>query len=124
MCGIVGASSARNIVPLLIDGIRRLDKGGVVLGIFDDVDYEEETLQVQPGDVLVVFSDGLSESVNPADEQYEDDRIVACVHQNAGAQPAVILERLLEDVREFCSGAAQPDDLTAMILKFNGPQAV
>jgi sigma-B regulation protein RsbU (phosphoserine phosphatase) len=111
--------------PILVSrgGVRRLEKGGLILGIFAHADYEEETVRLEPGDVLVVFSDGVSESVNPAEEQYDDHRIAACVQRYAGAEAAVILERLLEDVRAFCAGTAQPDDLTAMILKYNGPPA-
>jgi serine phosphatase RsbU (regulator of sigma subunit) len=111
--------------PLVIgrNGVRRLERGGLILGLFPDAVYEEETITLEPGDVIAVFSDGVSESVNRADEQYEEHRIAECVCRHVGADPAVILERLLDDVRAFCEGAAQPDDLTAMILKYQGPPA-
>jgi sigma-B regulation protein RsbU (phosphoserine phosphatase) len=111
--------------PLLVGkkGIRRLEKGGLILGLFPEAVYEEETIQLEPGDVIAVFSDGVSESVNKADEQYEEHRIAACVTQHAAADPSVILERLIADVRAFCAGAPQPDDLTAMIVKYLGPAA-
>jgi serine phosphatase RsbU (regulator of sigma subunit) len=111
--------------PLVVGrtGIRRLERGGLILGLFPDAEYEEETITLEPGDVIAVFSDGVSESVNPAEEQYEEHRIADCVQRNVGAEPAVILERLLDDVRAFCAGAAQPDDLTAMILKYQGLSA-
>lgn len=111
--------------PLLVSRgtVRRLDKGGLVLGIFPDAAYEEETIKLEPDDVIAVFSDGLSESVNRAEEQYEEHRIAACVTKHASETPEVILERLLDDVRAFCEGAPQPDDLTAMILKYQGSPA-
>jgi serine phosphatase RsbU (regulator of sigma subunit) len=111
--------------PLLVSrgGVRRLETGGLVLGIFPDAVYEEETITLEKGDVIAVFSDGLSESVNRAEEQYEEHRIAACVTRHASEAPEIILERLLEDVRAFCEGAPQPDDLTAMILKYQGSPA-
>jgi sigma-B regulation protein RsbU (phosphoserine phosphatase) len=117
--------NAGHNAPLLISRgtVRKLEKGGLILGVFADADYEEETVQLHPGDVIVVFSDGLNESVNPAEEQYEDHRIAECVMKNADATAPVILERLLDDVKTFSQGTAQPDDLTAMILKYNGPPA-
>ena len=120
--GTLTYCNAGHNAPILVSrtGIRRLEKGGLILGIFADADYEEETVQLEPGDVLIVFSDGLNESVNPGDDQYEDRRIAECLQRNAHETPAVILERLLDDVRSFCAGAPQPDDLTAMILKYNG----
>jgi serine phosphatase RsbU (regulator of sigma subunit) len=111
--------------PLVIgrNSVRRLEKGGLILGLFPDAVYEEETVKLEPGDVIAVFSDGVSESVNCKDEQYEEHRIAECVKKNAACEPAVILERLLVDVRTFSEGAPQPDDLTAMILKYQGPPA-
>jgi sigma-B regulation protein RsbU (phosphoserine phosphatase) len=121
--GMLTYCNAGHNPPLIVgtSGVRRLEKGGLILGLFPDAVYEEETVKLEPGDVIAVFSDGVSESVNKADEQYEEHRIAECVRRNADAEPAVILERLLADVRAFCAGAAQPDDLTAMILKYLGP---
>jgi len=111
--------------PLLVNraGVRRLETGGLVLGLFPEAAYEEETIKLERGDVIAVFSDGVSESVNRAEEQYEEHRIAACVTKHADEEPSTILERLLDDVRAFCEGAPQPDDLTAMILKYQGPPA-
>ena len=54
------------------DGIHRLDKGGLILGLFDHVEFEEGTLIMQPGDLLAVFSDGVSETLNPQGEEFGD----------------------------------------------------
>jgi sigma-B regulation protein RsbU (phosphoserine phosphatase) len=53
--------------PLLIGkgGLRRLDRGGLIVGVFEQATFEEETVQLDPGDTLIVFSDGISEALNP-----------------------------------------------------------
>ena len=112
--------------PLVVgeSGVRRLDSGGLVLGLFPQALYEEASVPLTPGDVIVVFSDGVSESVNPEGEQYEEHRIAACVQANLGLPPATILERLVADVRTFSAGTPQPDDWTALILSYRGSVTV
>ena len=67
MCGIVGyVGRDRRAVEVLIDGLRRLETGGLILGLFPHAAYDEETLELQPGDVVVIFSDGVSEAPNSA----------------------------------------------------------
>jgi phosphoserine phosphatase RsbU/P len=109
--------------PLVItgNGVRRLECGGPVLGLLPGVEYEEETVQLDPGDIIVVFSDGVSESMDTTGEQYEDTRIAECVQRCRDLKPAEILERLLADVRKFSDGTPQHDDLTAMIIRYSGP---
>ena len=108
--------------PLLIGPrrTRRLDCGGMVLGIFSTATYEEEALQIEPGELIVAFSDGVSESFNEAGDQFEESRIEACVRQHLDAPPAEILEHLLADVRSFSEGTPQQDDVTALILRYTG----
>jgi serine phosphatase RsbU (regulator of sigma subunit) len=108
--------------PLLIKRYetRRLEQGGTVLGLFPQATYDEETVQLEPGDVIVAFSDGVSESMNLAGDQYEESRIEACVRSNLDKSPSEILEALLADVRTFSEGTPQHDDLTALILKYSG----
>ena len=60
----------------------------MILGMFDFATYDQETLTLEPGDTLVVFSDGISEAQNPAGEEYGDDRLIACLEANRGAAPA------------------------------------
>jgi sigma-B regulation protein RsbU (phosphoserine phosphatase) len=111
--------------PLVINAsgsgaIRRLDRGGPIVGLFDTAVYEDETVKLNPGDWLVVFSDGVSEALSAAGEEYGDSRIVACVQNHASLEPQGLLEAIFADVREFARGAAQSDDITAMVLRF-GP---
>ena len=65
--------------PLLVGagGVRRLASGGTVLGIFDDASFPQETVQLKPNDLLVAFSDGITEALNAEGEQFGDARILA-----------------------------------------------
>jgi serine phosphatase RsbU (regulator of sigma subunit) len=111
--------------PLIINAsgggaIRRLDRGGPIVGLFETAVYEDEAIKLNPGDWLVVFSDGVSEALSAAGEEYGDSRIVSCVQNHASLEPQGLLEAIFADVREFARGAAQSDDITAMVLRF-GP---
>jgi phosphoserine phosphatase RsbU/P len=110
--------------PLVIsaagDNVRRLECGGPIVGLFEGATYDEETVVLAPGDWLIVFSDGVSEALSAEGDEYGDERIVACVQQNASVAPQQLLEALFADVRQFAHGAAQSDDITAMVLRYRG----
>jgi sigma-B regulation protein RsbU (phosphoserine phosphatase) len=108
--------------PFLItkDGVKRLETGGLILGLFGHAEYEEETLQLEPGDVLVVFSDGVSEAVDVAGEEFGDERIVAAVAACSNRDPKYLLDALLEEVKKFSAGTPQRDDVTVVIAQYLG----
>ena len=111
--------------PLVISStgrepVRRLDRGGPIVGLFESATYEDGTVRLVPGDWLVVFSDGVSEALSAAGDEYGEARIVTCVQENASLEPPRLLETIFTNVREFARGAAQSDDITAMVLRF-GP---
>src|SRR5215212_6845326 len=89
--GMLGAdgkltySNAGHNAPMVISpkGVRRLEAGGVVLGLFENAVFDEETVQLIPGDLIVVFSDGVSEAMNEAGEEYTDERLIASLTANA-----------------------------------------
>jgi len=110
--------------PLIISatGTRRLECGGMVLGLFPTATYEEETVQLEPGDVIVAFSDGVSESMNQNGDQFEESGIEQSVRAHLGEKPSAILTHLVDDVRVFSAGTPQHDDLTALILTYTGAQ--
>ncbi len=112
-------SNAGHNPPMLFTrgGLRRLEQGGLVLGLFGHAQYEEEALQLDPGDVLVVFSDGVSEAMDVAGEEFGDDRIISCISANLHLDPTALLDHLLAAVREFTLGTMQRDDVTALIVR-------
>jgi sigma-B regulation protein RsbU (phosphoserine phosphatase) len=100
--------------------IRRLDQGGPIVGLFENAMFDEETVTLAPGDWLIVFSDGVSEAMSATGDEYGDDRIVQCVEANASLEPRQLLEAIFADVKGFARGAAQSDDITAMVLRYGG----
>jgi sigma-B regulation protein RsbU (phosphoserine phosphatase) len=123
--GIVGADgtlcycNAGHNPPVLVkqDRVVRLETGGMILGLFDFAAYDQETIQLDRGDTLVVFSDGISEAQDMAGEEYGDDRLIECLTANRGATPAGMREALLTSVRTFTAGASQSDDMTVLIVR-------
>jgi serine phosphatase RsbU (regulator of sigma subunit)/pSer/pThr/pTyr-binding forkhead associated (FHA) protein len=110
--------------PLIIgakgDNVRRLECGGPIVGLFEGAAYDEETVTLSPGDLLIVFSDGISEALSAAGDEYGESRIVTVVQKNASVEPQQMLEALFADVRAFAQGAPQSDDITAMVLRYRG----
>ena len=109
--------------PVLVtsDGVRRLQTGGLIVGLFDDAEFEEETIQLAPGDLLVVFSDGISEATNDRDEEFGDDGIIKSVRVEPDARdPEAVLTRLFDHVHAFTVDEPQGDDMTALVLRYRG----
>lgn len=98
--------------------VRRLECGGPIVGLFDAATFEEETVTLQNGDWLIVFSDGVSEAMSASADEYGENRIVSVVERNKTLEPRQLLEALFADVREFTRGAPQSDDITAMVLRY------
>lgn len=107
--------------PIIVGRTQRsLDTGGVVLGLFDNAKYEVETVQLEPGDTIVVFSDGVSEARNHADEELGRERLVTALASVRSISSEATLEKLLAAVRDFTAGAPQADDVTALVLRYRG----
>jgi serine phosphatase RsbU (regulator of sigma subunit) len=108
--------------PFLIgrSGVRRLETGGLILGLFPNATYEEETLQLEPGDTLVIFSDGVSEALSAVGDEFGDPRIQQCIEANCSCPAGDVLDALLKAVHDFTQGAVQSDDVTALVVRY-GP---
>jgi serine phosphatase RsbU (regulator of sigma subunit) len=109
--------------PLIISpsgAVRRLECGGPIVGLFEAATFDQETVTVSPGDWLVLFSDGVSEAMSVTEDEYGESRIVDVVRANGNLAPQQLLQALFADVRQFTTGAAQSDDITAMVLRYGG----
>jgi sigma-B regulation protein RsbU (phosphoserine phosphatase) len=111
--------------PVLLTrrGTRRLDTGGLILGLFGHATYEQDTMRLDPGDLLIAYSDGVTEALNAEGQEFGDERLLGCIEHSRDQSPADLLDRLLSAVRQFASGAAQNDDVTAMVLRYGEPKA-
>jgi serine phosphatase RsbU (regulator of sigma subunit)/pSer/pThr/pTyr-binding forkhead associated (FHA) protein len=100
--------------------VRRLECGGPIVGLFEAARFDEETVELSPGDWLIVFSDGVSEAMSASGDEYGEGRILTVVEKHKEVEPKQLLEALFADVREFARGAPQSDDITAMVLRYGG----
>jgi serine phosphatase RsbU (regulator of sigma subunit)/ketosteroid isomerase-like protein len=113
-------SNAGHNPPILVtatDGVRRLASGGPILGVFEDARFDDETVQLHPGDSVVLFSDGVTDAVNPDGEPFGDDRLLACVSGCRDQSARGFLDALFEAVHAFADSAPQSDDITALVLR-------
>jgi sigma-B regulation protein RsbU (phosphoserine phosphatase) len=119
-------SNAGHDNPFLLTadrGTQRLQTGGVVLSILEDFPYEEETVDIEPGGMLVIYSDGITEAVNPAEEQFGEGRLAKVIQDNAQGSATGLVERIISDVNTFAGGRAQADDMTLVVVKRNSSAA-
>jgi sigma-B regulation protein RsbU (phosphoserine phosphatase) len=106
--------------PFLVsqDGsVQRLETVGIPLGWLEDFDYTEEKVPLIPGDILVTFSDGISESMNSLEEEFEEESILDIIMQNLSASPKEITEKIVAAAQAHAGGAPQADDMTLVVIK-------
>jgi sigma-B regulation protein RsbU (phosphoserine phosphatase) len=94
---------------------------GLVLGAMPGMIYPDHTLQLLPGDRLVLFTDGVTEAFNPADEAYGTERLIAEVRANEDDGAAALVERICRSVTVFAGEAPQSDDITLTVLSWGAP---
>jgi sigma-B regulation protein RsbU (phosphoserine phosphatase) len=107
-------------IVLGTSGMRRLSSGGTIVGVFPDAKYEQETITLDAGDLVVVFSDGVTEAFNAAWEEFGNDRLVECVRANADLPPIALLDEIMAAVHRFVADAVQSDDVTVLVLRYTG----
>lgn len=119
-------SNAGHLPPLhvLADGtISNLEEGGLILGAFRDAEYAEGRGVLEPGELLVFYTDGSVEAMNAAGDEFGRDRLVQAVLENRHRSARAIREEIVARVLEF-SGLGRPtDDLTLIVLKRVAPGA-
>lgn len=95
----------------------RLEPGGLALGIFDTAVFEEGQTELAPGDLLLLFTDGVTDTRDAAGEVFTLERVCQTLMRHRRERPRTILYRLLEAVEAFRGGEPQRDDLTLMVLR-------
>jgi sigma-B regulation protein RsbU (phosphoserine phosphatase) len=101
----------------MTDGCLRLSAGGLVIGLFDQTHYEQETIQLQSGDLLVAYTDGVTEAMNDAGEEYGEERLQSSLVELTHLSADQVRDQLVKSLQVWCAGAAQHDDLTFIVLK-------
>ncbi len=101
------------------------ERSGLLLGGFAGAPYKGFARTMAPGDVLVLYTDGVTEAMDPGQHCYGNDRLeqlVAGLPDDVAAEPAAVVEAVQADVRAFADGAEQADDITILVLRFRGAQ--
>jgi serine phosphatase RsbU (regulator of sigma subunit)/pSer/pThr/pTyr-binding forkhead associated (FHA) protein len=97
--------------------MEQLAAGGLPLGIVPDFDYREGRTQLQPGDVLVSYSDGVTETQNPKGEEFGTTRLQEVISQNLERSAAAIRDKIEAALSAFAQGTPAVDDITLLIVK-------
>jgi phosphoserine phosphatase RsbU/P len=97
--------------------IERLDAGGLPLGIIGDTAYQSATVLLEPGDWLVIFTDGVVEAVNSRDEEYGETRLTSVLQAGTDAASVRLLSRIMVDLDLFAGNTPQHDDMTCVLVK-------
>ncbi len=92
------------------------------IGLFEDAEFPEDVCRLEPGDKLVIYSDGVTELRNSRSELYGERRLIEAASQLAGLDTGEFFDALLARVAEFGSDARRQDDLTVLVLGFRGPK--
>jgi phosphoserine phosphatase RsbU/P len=112
--------------PLIVHAggtMEQLASGGLPLGIMSDAEFREGHTQLRHGDVLVVYSDGVSEAVNANGEEFGPTRLYEVVARNLDASAGGIRDRIESALTKFCQGTPAADDITLVICKRNAEAA-
>jgi len=94
-----------------------LSVGGTVIGMFPVARYEEGAVDLSPGDLLVIFTDGVPEAQNPAEEEFGEERLKTVLREVASLPIEEMASRLSQELKNFIQDAAQYDDLTFVLMK-------
>jgi len=94
---------------------------GIALGVMSEMPYDEATLQFGPGDMLVLYTDGVTEALDVAKNEFTDQRLQDSLRYFRGGDAAALVGHVLADVKAFATGAVQADDITIMAVKLKQP---
>ncbi len=97
--------------------IERLEVGGLPLGILADAKYESASVTLEPGDWLIIFTDGVVEAENARQEEYSESRLLGTINAAATSTPSEMLHRLMAELDLFVGTTPQHDDVTCLLIK-------
>ncbi len=112
-------SNAGHDEPYLLNSeasISRLKTGGVVLGFVPEYQYQEANISIQPGDRLVVYSDGIPEAMNAREEEFSDQRLEQIITENPHLSSAALIDKIITAVQAHAGDTPQSDDITLVVV--------
>ncbi len=106
--------------PILMDNnknVKRIKEGGIVVGVMPDYPYIEKSVEFQQGEMFVLYSDGITEAMTKAEEEFGEERLIELIKNNMNASAEELIEIILKVVNDFAGDVPQMDDMTIVVLK-------
>jgi sigma-B regulation protein RsbU (phosphoserine phosphatase) len=115
-------TNAGHLPPIYISGgkVRRLETGGMVVGLFNDVPFEQGAVEIEHGGMLVAYSDGLIEPENVYGEEFGTERLIEVAARNKDQSSHAIAEAMIRASEEWSGSPEQADDMTLIVMRFSG----
>ena len=113
-------SNAGHNYPLLFPNEKeliKLETGGIVLGCLESFSFSEEKIQIGPGSVLILYSDGITEAINAKGEEFGESKLVDIITQNWNDNSTELIEKVITAVQSHAGDLPQMDDITIVIIK-------
>jgi sigma-B regulation protein RsbU (phosphoserine phosphatase) len=111
--------NAGHLAPILLDNghVERLDAGGTVLGLFPTAEYSSQCVELRPGALLAIFTDGITEAVNDRDEEFGEERLIQSLREERWQVPEAIYQSVIARVKDWQGNLKQHDDITLIVAK-------
>ncbi|MGO8735177.1 MAG: PP2C family protein-serine/threonine phosphatase [Terriglobia bacterium] len=112
-------TNAGHLPPVLLrqGKVERLRVGGTVVGLFSPIIYDQAEIQIQPGDLLLAFTDGITEPENIYGEEFGEDRMLEVVRRALSASPQILVEEIYRSVNDWTGSPELQDDMTLVVAK-------
>jgi sigma-B regulation protein RsbU (phosphoserine phosphatase) len=112
-------TNAGHLQPLLLHGgeSKLLDVTGTVVGAFPVIRYEEQTVKIDAGDVLIAYTDGITEPENAYGQEFGIERLTDTARRWQNSEPREIVARIMEAVKQWSTAPELPDDMTVLIAR-------
>jgi sigma-B regulation protein RsbU (phosphoserine phosphatase) len=101
-----------------------LQPTGAAIGLIEEFQISTETVELAHGDILLLYTDGVTEAINAAEDQFGRDRLAALVRQGADLSAKEVVQTLRQGLQEFTNGQPLADDTTILVAKMNGQDQV
>ena len=108
------------IIEKGVEPVQIESTGGIALGVMEEMEFESATFTVSKGDSIFLYTDGVNEAMNEADEEYSYERLEDYLKENSTGSITDMVNRNLESVKEFAGAAPQSDDITVLALRYLG----
>lgn len=111
--------NAGHNAPVILRGaeVLRLEAGGPVVGLLPGARYGQDECFLQPGDIFVAYTDGISEAMNEAEEEWEEERFIAAARAASGLPAKAMIHAVFQAADRFTGAAKQYDDMTLLVVK-------